>query len=695
MVEKIEDKIPDKKSKPLKLQEKLRKDIGEGIIKSMEGFVTAFTKRTETLNNDLAMNLNKQRLDLRKVFKEKIDDVDLLPNLLEFKDYLEQSGESIAQFGKNAKMTDQQIKSLEESISALDKTTKEMDQKERNLKKAGLVVERKIVAGKLKLKVLNGKEIRQKQQEIINKRKEIEENERYINRLSRQTDEHGRVNEETQEKIEKTTELIEELNQEILDLKDKGVKEVKKVMTGFAGAVMETYSRFKTTAYEFMDAFLPGPVATVFKSMIHTVETVVSQFMDLIKPITATIGLMIAAPRFIAKKLFGKTDEEFDEMRANFIKKTKKFLLESATMAKEKVKDAAMYIGGKFLKAIRFVGKVFTTIGLAVKGIMLALLPFKKIILVIVGILALVGIAIFMFGKKIYEVGEKLAGWFKDIFEKIKEKLDPILEPVIGAFNKIKNAIMSIVNYFKEKLGWTGLFKEDGEKKEVDKTTTSKEGMDKQNKSYGETKPKYTQEEIEAKIASGEWGKIHSRWGEHTTDEGELRSGLIDTIMNEGGGDKKNMSQRELEKMSNAELYDTAKNLLEDSPLGDFILQSKHGYFAQEVLQDRSQKKEDEFMKRSKIMVDGQERSMYDLAYDNTEKGLQLKARLQNNKEYKQFMKTKAEYDARQQEMGAMTNQQAINNLTSSQNVSVNNELPTRNLFNSYTDYNAMVGAPG
>ena len=66
-------------------------------------------------------------------------------------------------------------------------------------------------------------------------------------------------------------------------------------------------------------------------------------------------------------------------------------------------------------------------------------------------------------------------------------------------------------------------------------------------------------------------------------------------------------------------------------------------------------------------MVDGQERSMYDLAYDNTEKGLQLKARLENNKQYKEFMKQKAEFDARQKEIGGMTNQQAINNLTSSQ----------------------------
>ena len=185
--------MEDKPVKPQKLQDKLRKDIGEGIIKSMSGFVDAFAKRTDKLNNDLAAGLNKQRLDLRKVFKNKIDDSDLLPNLLDFKDYLEKSGESIADFGKNADLTKLQIKSLEESISTLDKTTKELDKKERNLKQAGLVTEREIVDGKLRLKVLNNREIKEKQKEIIKKRKQIEDEEKNLIKLSRQKDEQDQI----------------------------------------------------------------------------------------------------------------------------------------------------------------------------------------------------------------------------------------------------------------------------------------------------------------------------------------------------------------------------------------------------------------------------------------------------------------------------------------------------------------------
>ena len=444
--------MEDKPVKPQKLQDKLRKDIGEGIIKSMSGFVDAFAKRTDKLNNDLAAGLNKQRLDLRKVFKNKIDDSDLLPNLLDFKDYLEKSGESIADFGKNADLTKLQIKSLEESISTLDKTTKELDKKERNLKQAGLVTEREIVDGKLRLKVLNNREIKEKQKEIIKKRKQIEDEEKNLIKLSRQKDEQGRINEETQKEIEKTSKNIEDLNQEIQNIRNIGVKEVQKVLGGFAGAVSDTYREIKKDVENVLDAFLPEPVARVFKSMIQAVETLVSQVVDLFKPITATVGLMIKAPRFIAKNLFGKTDEEFDEMRKNFIAKTKEFLMNSAKMAHEGVTKLGNYLGGKFLQAVTFVGKIFTGIGMAVKGIMLALLPFKLKILVIVGILALIGVALFMFGKKIYEVGKTIAEGVRGLFKKIGNLLKPIIDPLVKAFTAIKDTIMSIINFFREKL---------------------------------------------------------------------------------------------------------------------------------------------------------------------------------------------------------------------------------------------------
>ena len=674
------EKISDKKTS---LDESVRKNIGEGIIKSMSGFVEAFSQSQKRLSTELNININQAKRDLSKVFKSKIDDSELLPNLLDFKDYLKQSGESIADFGKSANLTKEQVKSLEDSISALDKTSKEMDEKERKLRQAGLVTEREIANGKLRLKVLTDSEIREKQQEIINKRKQIDDEEKKILKLSKQKDEQGRISQETQDEIEKTTKLVEELNEDIRDIKEKGVKEVKKVLTGFTGAIAGTYSRFRAKTDAILDAFLPEPVAQVFKSMIQTVETIVSQVADLMKPITATIGLMIKAPRLIAKNLFGKTDKEFDEMRANFIEKTKQFLMSSAKMAHEGVTNLGNYLGGKFLQSVRFVGKIFTAIGLAVKGIMLALLPFKLKILVIVGILALIGVALFMFGKKIYEVGAKIAEGVRGLFKKIGNALKPIIDPVVKAFTAIKNTIMSIVDFFREKLDFLKPTERQEQKKKE-----HQEFMEKLRKSRAGGGKDYDaiDADTKARQASGEFGKIHSRFSEGSGLSDEfLKYSLIDSVISANPS----LKRSDLESMSTRQLVKTARENLRE-----------HGFYGneEEMVDDfkknlainRSQQEEDQFMKRSKIMVDGQERSMYDLAYDNTEKGLQLKARLENNKQYKEFMKQKAEFDARQKEIGQMTNQQAINNLTSSQSVTAVSKLPTRNAYAPYTDTNAM-----
>lgn len=53
-------------------------------------------------------------------------------------------------------------------------------------------------------------------------------------------------------------------------------------------------------------------------------------------------------------------------------------------------------------------------------------------------------------------------------------------------------------------------------------------------------------------------------------------------------------------------------------------------------------------------------------------------------------MKTKAEFDAKQKEMTAMSGQQFMNNINSSQSVTAVSKLPTRNVYAPYTDANAM-----
>ena len=141
---------------------------------------------------------------------------------------------------------------------------------------------------------------------------------------------NGRLTLEQKDKIEQLTKNVEELDQSIRDIKDTGVKEVKTVLTGFAGDVADFYGRQRDRVTGFIDAFMPEPVARVFKSLIQTVEGLVNQVMDLFKPITATIGAIIKAPRYIAKTFFKKTDEEVDMMfkpLKDFGKKVGSFLL--------------------------------------------------------------------------------------------------------------------------------------------------------------------------------------------------------------------------------------------------------------------------------------------------------------------------------------------------------------------------------
>ena len=106
-------------------------------------------------------------------------------------------------------------------------------------------------------------------------------------------------------------------------------------------------------------------------------------------------------------------------MRADFIEKTKKMLL-SKRVAHESVTNLGNYLGGKFLQSVRFVGKIFTAIGLAVKGIMLAFNHLQTKNSSDCGYTCNKGVALFMFGKKIYEVGAKI----KEVLEVFLKKLE-------------------------------------------------------------------------------------------------------------------------------------------------------------------------------------------------------------------------------------------------------------------------------
>ena len=231
----VPKKTPDvtkgENAKPMANEEKIRRSIGRGIIKSMSGFVEAFNVNQKEITKITKANLKETQQGLMQVFSEPMRESDLLANIEDFKAYLEDSGESIQQFGKKAKMSEGRIKALDDTI------------KESALKKAGLVTEQQIVDGKLQLRILTKSEIREKQQQIINNRNLIETYEKDIQKLSKQTDENGQLSVQQKDTIEDLTKNIEELDRGIQDVKNTGVKEVKSVMTGFAGDIADFYGQ--------------------------------------------------------------------------------------------------------------------------------------------------------------------------------------------------------------------------------------------------------------------------------------------------------------------------------------------------------------------------------------------------------------------------------------------------------------------
>ena len=448
-------KLPDtpkvqKKAKAEKLSQdrKDRRELGKNIVSAMSGFIDVFRDNQKDIAKITKANLKETQQSLLEVFSQPMEDRDLISNIEDFKAYLEDSGESVEEFGKKAKMSKDNIKALSDTISDYDKSVRELNERERALKKAGLAVEQKIVDGKHKLIVLNGSEIRDKQRQIINSRKRIEELERDITQEAKRRDEEGKLSQERQEKIEEFTQEIEELNTGIQEIKDMGVKEVKTVLSGFAGDISDFYTRQKNTVTEFTDAFLPGPVATVFNSLVQAVEGLVRQVLDLFKPITATIGAIIKAPRFIAKTFFNKTDEEVDMM----FKPLKDFGKKVGTFLLKPFKVVGNYMKEMFLRPFKLVALAFKKLGGAMKKLLIGFGLFNLKILLILGVFALLGVAIFLFGKKLKEIGEYIFDIMKNIFTKVKNAIEPVVDALVKGFKFLLDAVKRLYNFlFKKK----------------------------------------------------------------------------------------------------------------------------------------------------------------------------------------------------------------------------------------------------
>ena len=637
-------KLPDtpkvqKKAKAEKLSQdrKDRRELGKNIVSAMSGFIDVFRDNQKDIAKITKANLKETQQSLLEVFSQPMEDRDLISNIEDFKAYLEDSGESVEEFGKKAKMSKDNIKALSDTISDYDKSVRELNERERALKKAGLAVEQKIVDGKHKLIVLNGSEIRDKQRQIINSRKRIEELERDITQEAKRRDEEGKLSQERQEKIEEFTQEIEELNKGIQEIKDMGVKEVKTVLSGFAGDIADFYTRQKNTVTEFTDAFLPGPVATVFNSLVQAVEGLVRQVLDLFKPITATIGAIIKAPRFIAKKFFGKTDEEVDMM----FKPLKDFGKKVGTFLLKPFKVVGNYMKEMFLRPFKLVALAFKKLGGAMKKLLIGFGLFNLKILLILGVFALLGVAIFLFGKKLKEIGEYIFDIMKNIFTKVKNAIEPVVDALVKGFKFLLDAVKRLYNF---------LFKK---KTDEDREDRKVQAVEEDDARQVKKQSKKQLENLVKEKAKEKGIKVKTR----------------------------NMKEDALVKK--------AQQLGVDSEM--------IARFQRDQAFVKSQEAEDKFLKESKVTYldknNREKKIRLDRLLDPQRKGMaDLRDRLKDNKQFQEFEKKKAEFDAEQARImsgqGNVSN--VATNIQQSQVAGVTTKAPTRNTYAPYTDMNAM-----
>ena len=637
-------KLPDtpkvqKKAKAEKLSQdrKDRRELGKNIVSAMSGFIDVFRDNQKDIAKITKANLKETQQSLLEVFSQPMEDRDLISNIEDFKAYLEDSGESVEEFGKKAKMSKDNIKALSDTIRDYDKSVRELNERERALKKAGLAVEQKIVDGKHKLIVLNGSEIRDKQRQIINSRKRIEELERDITQEAKRRDEEGKLSQERQEKIEEFTQEIEELNTGIQEIKDMGVKEVKTVLSGFAGDISDFYTRQKNTVTEFTDAFLPGPVATVFNSLVQAVEGLVRQVLDLFKPITATIGAIIKAPRFIAKTFFNKTDEEVDMM----FKPLKDFGKKVGTFLLKPFKMVGNYMKEMFLRPFKLVALAFKKLGGAMKKLLIGFGLFNLKILLILGVFALLGVAIFLFGKKLKEIGEYIFDIMKNIFTKVKNAIEPVVDALVKGFKFLLDAVKRLYNF---------LFKK---KTDEDREDRKVQAVEEDDARQVKKQSKKQLENLVKEKAKEKGIKVKTR----------------------------NMKEDALVKK--------AQQLGVDSEM--------IARFQRDQAFVKSQEAEDKFLKESKVTYldknNREKKIRLDRLLDPQRKGMaDLRDRLKDNKQFQEFEKKKAEFDAEQARImsgqGNVSN--VATNIQQSQVAGVTTKAPTRNTYAPYTDMNAM-----
>lgn len=435
------------------LEEQIKK-IGEGITKSMERFVSVIEINTAATKSALGKDLQARRKELEGIFASGQKVEDLFENIMEFKEYLEVSGESVEDF---AKVLGDGGDAFKNTIEQFDKAREENEKDVLALKKAGLVVEQKILGDKFDLRIFSKEEVKLKQQEIIDKRDLIKQNEKDILRDQKRLQNDKSLNQAARDELKQsildTSETITDLDAEIRELKDKGIKEVRKVNTGIFAGFGDSYREGREKFNKFTGAFLPGPINTAVGAFVDSVEQGVGAFMDLLKPITFVIDnfknlrkvipfvkTQLFAFGVFLRKTYKKLGKRLDRMLKSLRRRFSKLGRAIVTGPSRAFKSLG--------RAMKPVAGAFKAIAIGLKAMLFALAaavaPLILKFAVLAGKILLVTLPFLLLGYGIY----KLITEFDKIKEFLAKTFGPVLERVGNFLKKVRDALRPIADIF-------------------------------------------------------------------------------------------------------------------------------------------------------------------------------------------------------------------------------------------------------
>ena len=253
-----------------------------------------FADSFSNFQSNFDTNTKKFRIAQKKVFKEREEALietfsgtealtgdKLLESFGQLKQYMDDANITIEEFTFRV---DKGGDNLKKTFDSVQKSMDENEKKQAKLRRAGVATEQKVIDGKIELVALTKSEIFEKQELMQTLEKENEESLKQLQRLEKK----GDLDEKDLELRIEYLDNIEKNNDEIREIQDQGIKNLKdldkNVFGQFGRDMGEKYRELRGNLDKNIDAFLPGPVANVVKGFVDAAEQLVATVADFMKP---------------------------------------------------------------------------------------------------------------------------------------------------------------------------------------------------------------------------------------------------------------------------------------------------------------------------------------------------------------------------------------------------------------------------